>query len=94
MTRRDRMASVLVQEFAPQILEIVDESERHAGHAGAHPAGETHFRIVMQSRAFAGLGALARHRLVHDVLEPEFASGLHALSLDLRAPPGDPSGIA
>lgn len=92
MTRRDRMASVLVQEFAPQILEIVDESARHAGHAGAHPAGETHYRIVMQSEAFSGLGALARHRLVKDALKPEFALGLHALSLDLRAPPKDAVG--
>ncbi|MCX8134424.1 MAG: BolA family transcriptional regulator [Roseococcus sp.] len=85
-TRADRIRAALEARFAPLALEITDESHRHAGHAGARPGGETHYSVVLVSPAFAGMGRVARSRAVHEALAGEFAAGLHALSLTLRAP--------
>jgi BolA protein len=85
-TRTGRIEAALRQVFSPAVLAIRDESALHEGHAGASPGGETHFHVSMESARFAGLGRLARARAVHEALASEFASGLHALSLKLRAP--------
>ncbi len=85
-SRTDRIKSVLGAAFAPTELRVQDDSARHAGHAGAAPGGETHYSVTMVSPAFASLGRVDRSRAVHDVLKDEFASGLHAISLLLRAP--------
>ncbi len=79
----------LTERFAPARLAIVDESHRHAGHAGARPEGETHFAVTITSAAFAGLGRVARQRLVHDALKQELAASVHALSLTTLAPDED-----
>jgi len=60
----------------------------HAGHAGARPGGETHYYLVMHAVAFEGLSRVARQRLVYETLREEFDTGLHALSLDLKAAAG------
>jgi len=85
-TRADRIAERLTATFAPARLEVVDESARHAGHAGAQPGGQTHYAVLVVAEAFAGQSRVARSRLVHDVLADEFAGGLHALALTLRTP--------
>ncbi|HEY4821153.1 MAG TPA: BolA family protein [Xanthobacteraceae bacterium] len=79
----------LTERFAPARLAIVDESHRHAGHAGARPEGETHFAVTITSAAFAGLGRVARQRLVYDALKQELAASVHALSLTTLAPDED-----
>ena len=84
--RAARLETVLRGAFSPVALQIVDDSARHAGHAGAQPGGETHFNVVMVSAAFQGMNRVARSRAVHAALEAEFAGGLHALSLTLRTP--------
>lgn len=86
LSRASRIKTLLQAQFAPIVLELVDDSARHAGHAGAAPGGETHFRLRMVSQAFAGASRVARQRLVNEVLRPEFETGLHALSLDLKTP--------
>jgi BolA protein len=80
------MAALLRQQFAPEFLRIVDESARHAGHAGAAPGGETHYHVLMVALAFRGQSRIARSRGVHAALADEFAGGLHALALTLRTP--------
>ena len=85
-TRADRIATRLTESFAPALLQVVDESARHAGHAGAQPGGETHYAVLLVAEAFRGQARVARSRAVHAVLGPEFAAGLHALSLTLRSP--------
>jgi BolA protein len=72
--------------FSPQELVIEDESHRHAGHAGARPGGETHFRVAIVSAAFDGLGRVERQRRVHAVLAEELKAQVHALSLKLATP--------
>jgi BolA protein len=86
-TRAERIRETLAGAFAPAALEVVDESARHAGHAGNPDGrGETHYAVTLVSSRFAGMGRLARSRAVHAALEGEFATGLHALSLTLRTP--------
>lgn len=66
----------------PTLLEVIDESEQHRGHAGWREGGSTHFRIRMASPAFAGLSRLQRHRLVHGALG-DIVPRIHALALEL-----------
>ncbi len=84
--RADRIAAALTAAFPPAEVEVVDDSHRHAGHAGAAPGGETHYNVRVVSPAFAGLNRVARSRAVHEILAAEFASGLHALALTLKTP--------
>ena len=86
LTRQDRLRAALTAAFTPDLLEIVDDSARHAGHSGAAAAGETHYSVRMVSNAFAGQSRVARSRAVHAAVDFEFRDGLHALSLVLRSP--------
>ena len=74
----------------PLRLEIVDESARHAGHAGmqghAHEGGETHFRLTIVSRSFEGQSRVARQRMVYAALSQELASGVHAIAMTTLTP--------
>ena len=85
-TRAERIRAKLTEVFAPQRLEIIDESHLHAGHAGARPEGETHFRVSVEAAAFAGLSRVERQRRVNAALAEEFDTGLHALSIRAAAP--------
>lgn len=80
----------LTAALNPLLLEIVDESHKHAGHAGARAmgpqVGNTHFNIKIVSRVFAPMSRLERHRFVHEILKTELDGQIHALSLTLRSP--------
>ena len=78
------MTQALAAELAPDVLELVDDSAAHAGHAGARSGAHFNLRIV--SARFAGLSRIARHRLVYDALRPWMAEGVHALAIDARTP--------
>ena len=80
------LESKLTAGLAPTALQVVDDSARHAGHAGASAAGESHFNVTVTSAAFAGLSRVQRQRLVYDLLTEELAGPVHALSLITRAP--------
>jgi BolA protein len=85
--RAARIRAILEASLAPAELSVVDESARHAGHAGnPDGTGETHYRVHAVSARFAGLGRVARQRLVYEALAAEFAGGLHALTLRLETP--------
>lgn len=81
-----RIETALRNHLAPTILQIEDDSAKHAGHSGAREGGETHYSVMVVSEKFTGLNRVARHRLVNAALGDEFAAGLHALSLTLKAP--------
>ena len=76
----------LEQALGPTRLEIVDESHLHADHNPDARAGETHFRVLVVSPAFAGKSRLARHRLVNELLADQLASKVHALAIHPYAP--------
>ena len=85
-TRADRIVAALTRCFPPAEIAVVDDSHKHAHHAGARAEGETHYSVQVVSPAFAGMNRVARSRAVHAALEPEFGRGLHALALTLRTP--------
>lgn len=73
----------LRQRLQPSRLEVLDESAAHAGHAGADGSGfGTHFRVRIDSPAFAGRSRVQQHRLVYDALHDFMAQGLHALAIE------------
>jgi len=86
VTVAETIRDKLTLRFAPTRLEIVDESHRHSGHAGARPEGESHFAVTIVSPAFAGLNRVARQRLIYQTLAEELATRVHALSLTTLAP--------
>ena len=83
--RAARIRSLLAA-LDPTMLDVVDDSAKHASHAGAKAGGQTNYNVTVISPRFEGLNRVARHRLVNQALEPEFGTGLHALSLVLRTP--------
>ncbi len=87
--RKTRINDILAEAFEPTQLNIIDDSARHAGHAGAEPGGETHYNVTIISAAFEGLSRVQIQRTVMLALKSEFDSGLHALSLKASAPPPD-----
>ena len=72
--------------FSPTRLEIVDDSDKHKGHAGAREGGESHFTVNIEADAFAGKGRVERQRMVNKVLAEELAGPVHALSIKAEAP--------
>lgn len=84
----ERIASKLAAAFAPDHLEVIDDSESHRGHGGWRDGGETHFRVVMRAAAFDDMSRIARSRAVHAALRDELDGGVHALALDLRGAAG------
>lgn len=67
-------------------MELIDESHKHAGHAGAREGGESHYRLLIVSPAFTGKNRVARQREIYRILKDEMAGPVHALSLDIRSP--------
>lgn len=85
MTVTEEIRARLTAAFAPAELEIVDESERHRGHAGYREGGESHFRVTLRAPAFAEMGRVERHRAVHAALGADLVGRIHALALDIGA---------
>jgi stress-induced morphogen len=89
-TRTGRITATLTQAFAPTVLQVQDDSARHAGHSGAQAGGQSHYNVLLVSAAFQGVSRVARSRAVHAALAAEFGpaeqGGMHALALTLRTP--------
>jgi len=81
-----RLRAKLESALSPIALDIEDESARHAGHAGAREGGETHFKIRIVTRSFAGLSRVERQRKVYAAVAEELAERVHALSLVTLTP--------
>ncbi len=84
MSRNERMMAILTQALRPCHLEIIDESHKHAGHSGAAPGGETHYKLVISSKKLEGLTKVKAHQAIYALLDGEFKSGLHALAIEVR----------
>lgn len=85
MTRDDEIRRKLQAAFAPTRLEVINESDRHAGHAGHSGSGDSHYRVVIAAPAFGEMSRVARHRAVHDALGKALVSAIHALALEISA---------
>lgn len=75
-----------LRRFAPESLEVFDDSADHAGHAGVRESGGGHFQVVIVAASFAGQSRLARHRLVYDALRDLMPGSIHALAIVAHAP--------
>ncbi len=82
----DRIEHLLRDEFSPQHLEVIDESALHAGHAGARPGGESHFRVEVVSERFRGKNRVQRQQMVYEALDELIKGGIHALSMMTKTP--------
>ena len=80
------IVSRLREHLSAESVEIEDQSHLHAGHAGARPEGETHFRVQIIAEAFAGKSRVDRQRAINRVLAEELAGPVHALGIDARPP--------
>ncbi|ODT70996.1 MAG: BolA family transcriptional regulator [Pelagibacterium sp. SCN 63-23] len=83
MSMADRIKTKLTAQFSPLHLEVIDESQRHHGHAGWREGGETHFRVRIATRDFDGLSRVAQHRAVMNALDAEFKERVHALNIEV-----------
>ena len=83
--RVERIRAALQAALAPTFLDVVDDSARHAGHAGARD-GRGHFNVDIVSEGFAGLAPLARHRAVYAAVGEMMTTDIHALSIRARTP--------
>jgi BolA protein len=86
MSTQNAITEKLREAFAPESLEVRDESHLHEGHAGHRAGGETHFRVYIVSQAFVGKGRVERHRMINAALATELAGSVHALALHIKAP--------
>ena len=83
--RVERIRALLVEALDPAAIEVVDDSHKHVGHAGAR-GGQGHFSVDIVSAAFAGKLPLARHRLVYAALGDMLQTDIHALAIEARTP--------
>ncbi len=89
---QQRIRQKLTDALQPVILDIQDDSERHIGHSGHNPQGETHFSLRIVSSVFEGKPALERHRMVYQILADELKERVHALRLDIKTPDESSAG--
>ena len=85
-TIQHTITNKLREAFAPESLDVTDESHLHEGHAGHRPGGETHFRVYIVSPAFQGKSRLERHRMINETLASELKGRIHALAIHAQAP--------
>ena len=76
----------LSEALNPATIELIDDSEKHRGHGGYNPAGESHFTLNIESELFAGKSRVERQRMVHRALGDLLDERVHALSIKARAP--------
>lgn len=79
-----RITDKIESAFAPCNIILTDDSHKHAGHAGADPAGETHFTLQIISDKFHGMGRIQRHQAVYEILEEEIKERVHALRIEAK----------
>jgi BolA protein len=86
MSTKDVIINKLREAFAPESLDVADESHLHEGHAGHRAGGQTHFRVYIVSAAFEGKSRIERHRMINATLAGELEGTVHALAIKAQAP--------
>ena len=85
MRVKDRITEKLNAALSPAMLEVIDESQQHHGHSGWREGGETHFRVKIETSAFAGKNRVDMHRAINALLADELNAGVHALAIEAKA---------
>lgn len=86
MGMQDRIREILMVAFEPTRLDVINESEQHAGHRSSPGTGESHFRVLIVSEKFRGVGRVGRHRMINEALGPIVGKEVHALAVSAKAP--------
>lgn len=86
MSLEQNLREKLMIGLNPVRLDVINESEKHAGHRSSPGTGESHFRVLVVSEKFSGLSRVARHRMVNQLIAEELTGGVHALALATHAP--------
>ena len=84
VTIEQSIKTKIEQAFSPDVLNLVNESGLHQGHAGDNGTGQTHFKLEIEAESFKGKSRVEAQRMVYAVLKDEFSNGLHALSLKIK----------
>ena len=85
-TVAQRITEKITKALNPIKIDVKDESHLHAGHSGARPEGETHFRVTVVSDKFSGMTLVNRHRLINEALAEELQGPVHALAIKSLSP--------
>ncbi|MCI5050273.1 MAG: BolA family transcriptional regulator [Rickettsiales bacterium] len=83
---REQIEDILKANFRVDHCEVIDDSARHAGHAGAREGGNSHFKVMVVSGDFVGKSRIERHRMVNHALTSAFEQGMHALNINAKTP--------
>ena len=83
MTMKKTINLKLTERFSPLFLEVIDESEKHRGHAGYREGGDSHFRVKIQADELKGLSRVQQHRAINDCLSEELKQTIHALAIEV-----------
>lgn len=84
--RIHQIEAAVREAVKPQSLSVIDESHLHRGHAGARPFGQSHFKVIAISEAFAGKNRVQRQQMVYRALGDAVGNEIHALSMTLQTP--------
>ena len=82
----DLIKHLIEENLNPVDFKLVNESHKHAGHAGDDGSGQTHYKLIVVSKDFTGKSRIERQRSVFEILQPAFSKGLHAVSMKLSTP--------
>jgi BolA family transcriptional regulator, general stress-responsive regulator len=82
-----KIENKLKSAFQPTLLNVIDESNQHFGHAGYNPSGESHFRVEIMADMFKGKSRIDQHRMINATLADELKSRVHALAIVIKANP-------
>lgn len=81
---KEKISGLLQKEFTPVHLTVIDDSAKHAGHAGA-ASGGGHYQVLIVSQVFDGATPIERHRMIYRALKP-LSAGIHALGIQTYTP--------
>ena len=81
MNRKYKIEKILMDNFEPYFFLVKDVSEEHRGHQNFRENVESHFEILIVSQKFEDLNNVARHRMINKLLEEEFMSDLHSVTM-------------
>jgi BolA protein len=76
-----KIEKILQETFQPELLQVIDDSTKHADHNPHAKKGGTHFTIKIVSKSFSGKSPLERHRMIYAALDEPLKSGVHALAI-------------
>lgn len=83
-----KIEKILTESFAPELLNVIDDSTKHADHNPHAKKGGTHFSIEIVSKSFVGKSSLERHRMIYEALKVPLKEGVHALAISAKSSNG------